>query len=146
MARTKLYKLIIAALVIINAGMLVFFFTHKPPHHPPHHPPKSGDIAIELGFEGEKAKRVLTLEKEHHKRKRKLMEIDRKLHETLFSKINSDEDVSVIQDKIAANFVEIEKMTYDFFHEVTLECTPEQAKQLKKTLNHAFRQMRGPRK
>ena len=138
MARTKLYKLIIAALVIINVGMLVFFFTHKPPHHPPN----PGDIAIELGFEGEKAKRILTLEKEHHKRKRTLMEIDRKLHETLFSKINSDEDVSVIQEKIAVNFVEMEKMTYDFFHEVVKECTPEQAEQLKEIIYHAFRQMR----
>ena len=142
MTRTKLYKLIIAILVVINVGMLVFFFTHKPPHHPP----KSGDIAIELGFEGDQAKRIKALEKEHHKRKRKLMDIDRKLHGALFSKINSDEDVSSIQNKIAANFVEIEKMTYDFFHEVAMECTPEQAEELKKTLNHAFRQMGGPRK
>ena len=139
MVRTKLYKLIIAILVIINVGMLIFFFAGRPNHRPP----KAGDISVELGIEGEKSTRVTALEKDHHKRKQALMKIDRELHEELFSKIGTDEDVSLIQAEIEGNYAEMEKMTYMFFNEVSKQCTPEQVEQLKETIHFAFRQMRG---
>lgn len=141
MVRTKLYKLIIATLVIINVGMLIFFVMGKPNHHPP----KAGDLVEKLGIEGSKATVVMNLETAHHIEKRKLMDTDRELHEQLFSKIGTDEDVSSIQAKITANFAETEQMTYAFFHEVSEQCTPEQAEELKEIIYHAFRQMRGPK-
>lgn len=142
MERTKLYKLIIAALVIINVGMLVFFLTRKPPHNPP----KTSGLAKEIGIEGKKKTLVTKLEKEHHKEKQKLMKTDRSLHDVLFSKIGTDEDVSLLQDKIEANHAQIEKMTYDFFNEVSKLCTPEQNERLKKNIHRAFKQMKGPKK
>lgn len=142
MVRTKLYKLIITILVIINVGMLIFFFAGRPNHRPP----KAGDISAELGIEGEKSTRVTALEKDHHKRKQALMKIDRELHEELFSKIGTDEDVSMLHEEIEANYAEMEIMTYLFFNEVSKQCTPEQAVELKEFIHRAFRQMRGPKK
>ena len=141
MKRTKLYKIIIAALVIINVGMLIFFFTMRPPHGP--HDRK--DLAEKLGIEGSKVAVLNKLEKEHHAEKEKLMKMDRELHELLFSKLGTDDDVSTIQEEIEANHNEIEKMSFEFFNEVTKMCTPAQKEELKKTIHHAFRQMRKPR-
>lgn len=141
MKRTKLYKLIIAALLVINVGMLVFFFMEKPPHF---NPPKKGELVRELGLTGEKRTKVIALAKAHHKAKRKLMDADRELHEELFSKIGTDEDVSELEGKIAANFMETEKITFEFFSEVSKYCDSDQKKKLKKMIHHAFRQMRRP--
>ncbi len=143
MPRTKLYKIVIAALVIINVGMLIFFLTG----HPGHHPPKAGNLIAELGIEGPNAAKVLALEKDHHIKKRALMQIDRTLHENLFSKLGTDSDVSEIQDKIEANHAEIEKMTYTFFNDISQYCDIAQQKKLKEIIHRAFQQMRkGPKK
>ena len=142
MERSKLYKLIIAVLVIINVGMMIFFLTRRPEHKPP----KAGDLVNELGIEGDKSSIITKLEKEHHQKKKSLMKMDSELHEELFSKIGTDEDVSTIQAEIHANYIEIEKITYTFFNGITKHCTPEQAEKLKKTIHRAFRQMRGPKK
>lgn len=140
MARTKLYKLIIAVLVIINAGMLIFFLSRRPPHMPP----KPGDLVERLGIEGSNRELINKLAKEHHAEKRKLMDNGRELHDELFSKIGTDQDVSNIQERIEANFAETERMTFEFFSEISKLCTPEQVVELKKTIHHAFRQMRKP--
>ena len=142
MARTKLYKLIIAALILINVGILIFFLAGGPPHSPP----KAGDLADKLGLEGATIELVTNLEKNHHVKKRALMKTDRELHEELFSKIGTDADVRVIHDEIEGNFAETEKMTYSFFNEVSKHCTAEQKVELKKMIHRAFRQMKGPRK
>lgn len=143
MERKKLYKLIIATLVIVNVGLVAFVFLAKPPHPGPLH---DKNLARELGIEGEKALMIEKLEKKHHKEKHALMKKDRELHETLFSKIGTDEDVTLIQTKIKENYAEIEKITFDFFDEVASYCTGEQREQLKETIYHAFHQMRAPRK
>lgn len=143
MPRTKLYKIIIAALVIINGAMLVFFLTGRPGHQPP----KAGDLIAEIGIDGSDAAKVLALEKEHHRKKRALMQIDHALHENLFSKLGTDSDVSDIQHEIEVNHAEIEKMTYAFFSEVAQYCDVDQQKKLKEIIHRAFQQMRkGPKK
>ena len=142
MKRTKLYKFIIAVLVIINVGILTFFLTRRPPHGPP----EPGRFVKELGLEGEKRLLIIKMEKAHHKEKRELMRKDRSLHEILFSKIGTDEDVSNIQGEIEKNHAEMEKMTYDFFNEFSKHCSVEQKEQLKKMIHHAFRQMKGPKR
>jgi hypothetical protein len=139
---TKLYKFIIAALVIINVGILTFFLTRKPPHGPP----VPGQFVNKLELEGDKRELVIKLEKAHHKEKRELMNKDRALHEILFSKIGTNEDVSNIQEEIEENHAEMEKMTYDFFNEVSTYCSTGQKEQLKKMIHHAFRQMKGPKR
>lgn len=142
MKRTKLYKIIIAALVIINVGIMVFFLVGGPPHTPP----KAGDLSRILGITGSNATIVTQLEKEHLTKKNKLVRTDRELHNELFSKIGTDDDVSDIQNKIEANYMKMEKMTYSFFNAVSKQCTPEQKIELKKTIDHAFHQMRRPNK
>ncbi|PIE86983.1 MAG: hypothetical protein CSA03_01870 [Bacteroidetes bacterium] len=144
MERKRLYKLIIAVLVILNIGLVVFMFLSKSPHPGP--PPHEGILARELGIEGEHVAKIDVLEKEHHREKQALMKKDRELHETLFSKIGTDEDVTSLQAEIEKNHAQIEKMTYDFFNEVAMYCTKEQRAELKETIYHAFHQMRGPRR
>ncbi|MFK7785825.1 MAG: hypothetical protein AB8B56_11950 [Crocinitomicaceae bacterium] len=139
MKRTNLYKLIIAALVIINVVILIFFFTGGPKHGPP----KAGDLSIELGIEGENKDIITKLEEAHHKEKKKLIKLDRKLHDLLFSKMGTGEDVVGVQDKIKENYGEIERITYDFFDEVSTHCTDKQKEQLKKMVRGAFDHGRG---
>jgi len=138
MKRTKLYKLIIAILLIINIGMLVFFFLRRPPHGGP----ESIILASELGIEGAKAILITQLETAHHKEKKKLIDKDFELHETLFSKLGTEEDVSDIQAEIQVNQAEMERVTYEFFNEVSKHCSVEQKKQLKNMVYRAFHQMR----
>ncbi len=146
MERTKLYKIIIVVLILLNIGTLAFFLIGGPPHHPPH-PPHAGELAEKLGIEGKNADAIFKLEKDHHAKKRMLIDKDRRLHEQLFSKIGTDADVNPIHEKIEANYTEIEKMTYSFFHDVSAFCTPAQKIELKNVIRHAFRQMRkGPKK
>ena len=143
MARTKLYKIIIAVLILLNIGTLAFFLTGGPPHHPP----QAGDLARILEIEGPNKATIFKLEKDHHAKKRMLIDKDRRLHEELFSKIGTGADVNPIHDKIEANYTEIEKMTYAFFHDVSAFCNPEQKIELKNVIRHAFHQMRkGPKR
>lgn len=143
MARTKLYKIIITVLILINIGTLAFFMTGGPPHHRP----QAGDLAEILGIEGEKKDAIFKLEKEHHAKKRMLIDKDRKLHQELFSKIGTGYDVNPIHEKIEANFTEMEKMTFTFFHTISAFCTAEQKTELKNVIEHAFNQMRkGPKR
>jgi hypothetical protein len=143
MARTKLYKIIIAILILINIGTLAFFLMGRPSHQPP----QAGDLARILEIDGPNKQTIFKLEKDHHVKKRALLEKDRKLHEELFSKIGTGYDVNPIHAKIESNFTEIEKMTYAFFHDVSAFCTDEQKMELKNVIDHAFNQMRkGPKK
>ncbi len=138
MARTKLYKIIIAVLILINIGTLAFFLMGRPPHHPP----QAGDLARILEIEGPNKQMIFKLEKDHHVKKRALLEMDRKLHEELFSKIGTSYNVNPIHEKIEVNYTKIEKMTYAFFHDVSAFCNAEQKIKLKNVIRQAFHQMR----
>jgi hypothetical protein len=139
MKRSRLYKIIIAVLVIINVGMLVFMWMGPPPPHG-----KPEPLQEILGLKGENKSKLEGMETVHHKEKRRLMAKDRKLHETLFSKLGTDEDVSELQAEIEANHAEIEKMTFEYFNEVAKLCNAEQLTELKKLIRHAFVSMRKP--
>lgn len=141
MSRTKLYKIIIVFLLVINCGTLAFFMLGGPPHHPP----RPGDLAEKLGIDGEKKQTIFKLEKKHHSTIRGLMDQDRKLHEQLFSHLGTGFDVTPIHVKIERNNAEIEKLTYAFFHDISAFCTPEQKVELKKMINRRFHH-KGPRK
>jgi hypothetical protein len=139
MKKVKFYKILCVILILINMGTLAFFWFNRPPDGPP----KAGDLADRLGITT-KVDELTALEAEHHKEKRKLMKLEHALHEKLFEKIGTGEDVSEIQDQINANYDEISSMTYDFFDTVATYCNPEQLKELKSTVDRAFGQLRGP--
>ena len=140
MKKAKFYKIVSIVLILINLGVVAFFWFSRPPG-----PPKAGDLAKRLEITTN-IDELTALEADHHKRKRKLMDKDRTLHESLFSKIGSGEDVTHIQSAITDNYIEISTMTYNFFDSVAVYCTPEQLKELQSTVDRAFGQLRGPGK
>ncbi|MFT5777524.1 MAG: C-terminal processing protease CtpA/Prc [Crocinitomicaceae bacterium] len=139
MNKAKFYKIVCVILILINLGTVALFWFNRPPQGPP----QPGDLADRLGITT-KLDELTALEAEHHKKKKKLMSLDHSLHEKLFEKIGSGEDVTQIQDQINTNYMEISSMTYDFFDNVANYCTPEQLKELKSTVDRAFGQLRGP--
>ncbi|MFT5858318.1 MAG: hypothetical protein ACI865_000404 [Flavobacteriaceae bacterium] len=139
MKSLKFYKTLTVLLVLLNLGTLVFFWFNKPPQGPP----KPGALAAQLEIVQD-VELVTALEAAHHKEKRKLMTKDRNLHDLLFSKIGSGEDVTALREKITINHLEIETMTYDFFDTVAAYCNESQLKELKSSVGKAFGQLRKP--
>jgi hypothetical protein len=141
MKSPKFYKTIIAVLVTLNIAILAFFWLVKPPH-----PPKPGEhkLAIELGLESNKLKKVNKLEVEHHKAKRNLIKKDRDLHELLFDKIGTGDSsgTQLILEKIDVNREEIDNMTISFFNEVAEYCNEQQKKDLREFVKKTLRGLR----
>lgn len=137
MKSLKFYKILTVLLVLLNLGTLAFFWLNRPPQGPP----KAGALAAQLEIVKD-VELVKSLEAAHHKEKRKLMAKDRNLHDQLFSKIGTGEDVSDLIEKITANYVEIETMTYNFFDSVAVYCNQTQLKRLRTTIGKAFGQLR----
>ena len=137
MKSLKFYKTLSVLLVLLNLGTLAFFLFSQPSQGPP----VPGDLAARLGIiDG--VEEVTALETSHHKEKKKLMSKDRKLHNELFLKVGSGEDVTALRAKIATNYVEIETMTYNFFDSVAVYCNQAQLKELRSTIGKAFGQLR----
>ena len=139
MKSLKFYKTLAVLLVVLNLGTLAFFWFNKPPDGPP----KAGELAAKYGIT-KNADEITALETTHHKKKKALMAKDQKLHNLLFSKIGSGEDVSSLREKITANYIEIETMTYEFFDQVAVYCNESQLKELKAGVDRAFGQLRKP--
>ena len=142
MKSPKFYKTIIAILVIVNISMLAFMWFGKPPH-----PPKPGEhkISNELGITGPSKKIADELEKEHHKEKRKLVDLDVDLHTKLYKGIGSEIDSEAILNEIDSNKRELEEMTFSFFDEIANLCNDSQKEELKKFVEHHLNNLRpGP--
>ena len=136
MKGTRLYKLVIVLLLLINTSLLVFMWMSRPPHPP--HPGDRPNLANELGITGEDKKKVDILEKEHHKDKKALMRKSAELHEALFDLVGSDQSPDSLYKAIDENQAEIERMTFEFFDEVGGYCNDEQLEELRRVIDHAL--------
>ena len=127
MKSLKFYKIIIAALVILNLSTLAFYWFRKPPH-----PPKPGkhELSLMLNLEGDAKSKVDALEVEHHKQKKILVHKDHDLHKQLFNQIGSGKSTDELLSQIDKNKEEIESMTFLFFDEVASHCDEKQKKEL----------------
>ena len=142
MKSTRFYKLIIALLVVINIGTLLFMWFGKPPH-----PPRPGDeprLANDIGLTGEDKTTVDKLEIQHHIDKSALMRRDSELHKEMFDLVGSGEEPDSIQALLHTNKEEIERMTFDFFDEVAKHCDAKQLKILKEFIQRRVRHMGPP--
>lgn len=144
MEAKRLYKWVIALLVVIN-GTLLYLYWSQPPaqEHRPQHKRKS--ITIMLQMTGNDKKQVLALEKEHFKRKEWLIKRGIQLHQELFRSFDNPEkdstDVAGIIDKIVENQREMEQMTFDHFRSVSTYCDAEQKRKLKKGIYRVLQHM-----
>jgi hypothetical protein len=127
MKGTRFYKLIIIALVALNIGTLAYFQLSKPPH-----PPRPGEIILssKLELKGKAKSQVNALEKEHHRKKKKLVHRDHDLHKKLFNRIGTEKPTHDLLNQIDKNKEEIESMTFIFFDEVAEFCNEKQKKKL----------------
>jgi len=142
MKGTRFYKSIIALLVIINIGLIVFMWIGRPPHPP--HPGEGPLLSEKIGLSGDSKTKVDALEKQHHIDKKKLMQLDYELHQQVFKLVGLDEDPSGIQSQLNANKEEIERMTFDFFNDVASLCTPKQIEELHNFIEHRLMRMGPP--
>lgn len=136
MKSTRFYKLIIAVLIIINVGTLAFVAFGKPSH-----PTKPGEgplLSETIGLTDDSKTKVDALEKVHHQDKHILMKKDRDLHEQLFSYVGSEESPEEIYKQLNANKSEIERMTFEFFDDVSAYCSEKELIELKKFINEAM--------
>lgn len=141
MKSSRFYKIIIAFLVVLNIGILGFFWFNKPPKHGPPTP-----IVEIISFESGVKSQISELEKEHHRKKRALMDRSRELHQEFYSDMNrTDEEELLYLQKIGSVQMEIDEMTYDFFQEVMKLCTEEQKVELKKIVQGAIQHFDGPK-
>ena len=136
MNSTRFYKSIIAVLIVINVVTLAYIAFGKPPH-----PPRPGEgplLSETIGLVGESKIKVDALEKTHHRDKQILMKKDRTLHKQLFSLVGSDESPEEVYKQLNENKSEIERMTFDFFDDVSAHCSNEQLIELRKFINEAI--------
>lgn len=138
MTEIRFYRIIILLLIMINLGILGFFWLNKPefPPHPMHF--KKPDIAKELGIEGQNAKEVAKFEKTHHQEKIQLVDKDRQMHQRLFQMIGSEENPTKLLDSIHKNKVVMDSITYEFFQKVAEFCNDDQLMRLRKFVEGPF--------
>lgn len=141
MKSERFYKFSILILVIVNVGMMVFMWVNRPPKMPPPHEQR---LSLMLGLKGEKQSKVDDLEKKHHELKRELVHRDVELHEELFNEFNDRTKADSLLKLIDLNKTDIEKMTYDFFADISTYCDAEQKRKLNEFLTGAFIKMRNP--
>lgn len=142
MKSLKFYKTIIVILIICNIAMLAFIWFGKPPH-----PPKPGEhkLSSELGITGSSKEIADKLEREHHKQKRKLVDLDVDLHTKLYKGIGSENNSEAILKEIESNKRELEEMTFTFFDEIANLCNDAQKEELQKFVEHHLNNLRpGP--
>jgi len=142
MKGTQFYKIVIVLLIIINAGTIAFMWFGRPPH-----PPQPGEhpIAEKLELTGEALRKVNALEADHHKTKRALMELEHVLHTKLFNAVGRDTSIDELYENISKNRAEIEKMTFNFFDEISHYCTEAQKVELRKFVQRRLNRLRpGP--
>lgn len=144
MKTIRFYKILVAALILINLVTLFFFFTaHR-------HPGKPGktDLVEHIGITGANREKIIQLQEKHFADKDALIQRSRDLHEQLFRSFNDAEkdstDIAKIIDNIVENQRETEQMTFDHFKEIHALCTPEQQKELQKLIQEVLRRAGGP--
>lgn len=143
MKQQNIFKTLTIVLLLLNLSTLAFFWFTKPPHPPmPGHPPMS--IVDGLKLSDEKATAIKTLENEHHKSKKELVEKDKLLHDKLFEAIGDSKTTDSLVNEIAMNIKSIEKVTIDFFNEIYNTCDESQKEALKERIMHGHKMMRPP--
>lgn len=137
----RFYKLVIAVLIIVNIVTLSFMWFRRPPH-----PPRHGEqpkLSIEIGLTGDAKQKVDLLEKTHHTEKRKLIHADRELHQQIFDAVGNANPPIELQQKLDSNKSVMERMTFDFFNEVSKQCDANQKVKLKTFIDGALLKISG---
>lgn len=138
MKSLKFYKILSITLVIINLGTLAFFYFNRPPEPPPR---GKARLADKIGLTGADKKKSDALEIRHHKDKKKLVGQNFKLQQQLYESLADNERSQAILSEIHKNRMETNKMTYEFFSEISMLCNDKQRKELDKMIKKGLRRI-----
>jgi Spy/CpxP family protein refolding chaperone len=152
MEKTRFYKLVILALVLVNVTTLYFYWNSSSPQQSDNHrhpgPPPRKSLVTVLSLTGITKQKVYALEKDHFRVKDSLVGVSRKLHEELFVSFKdpSKDSTAIKQliNHIVENQRETEQMTFDYFKDVEKLCTPAQKKKLQKMIRGALMRINPP--
>ena len=133
MKKTRFYQIIIALLIVINIVAISFIFFRKPPK------PGSIKLTNQIGLTGDNAGLVSTLETEHHKDKRALLVIRGDSYMALYENIEDSTKSTKLLESISDLNTKIDKMTFEFFKEVSSLCNEDQKTKLKDVIHHSFK-------
>lgn len=142
MNNLTLLKAIIAILVLLNAGILAFFLSNRPPR--PESPFEY--LSRELHFSEAQREQYAKLRDEHrHKMEENRTSMD-SLHEQYFNMLGSAEadslKLNATVDSIALYFRKGEMYTFAHFKNVRALCTGEQTKRFDAVIFEAWKKLK----
>jgi len=130
MKSLKFYKSLSLVLFLVNVGVLVFFWVNRPPH--PHERILLSEL---LELKGQVKNEVDIMEKQHHIEKRRLIKEDKLLHKRMMNSVGSGKTFDSFQVQLSANKSKIERMTFEFFDDITSKLDSNQRIKLKAFIN-----------
>ena len=150
MKNGKLYKLIIAVLVVLNLCTLAFMWFNRPGRERPERP--EGEAASflvkELGLSDSQQKEYSRLRHEHHAKLETLNQHDKDLHNRFFDLASLEKHDTIamdaLSDSIAATRKKMEILTYDHFYRVMMILNPEQQKKFNLIFKDVLRMILPP--
>jgi len=122
MSQLKFYKYSIWALLLLNVGVLAFFFLTKP--HPPHHASPNNfqsEVVEILGLNNQQAANFKKLAEDHMHKTRSINEQQEKLLPPYFKSL-TDLSKNIDKDRILDEFQQLERkkieVTYQHFQDI----------------------------
>jgi protein CpxP len=146
MDQTRFLKTIIILLLLINAGTILFMWTHRPlhPDRPPH-PELGAYLMHELHFSSEQRHQFEGMRDAHRKLAAPWREKNTALHEALYALVNEKSSdtaqVNLLTDSIADVQRKIERSMFYHLKEVRTICTPEQQEKFEEVIHGAIQLM-----
>ena len=137
MKNAKIYKLIIAVLVVLNLATLAFMWFNRPGREGlgRHEGEAASFLVKELGLSAEQQKEYQQLRQEHREILNQLTEQDKVLHQQFFElllmEVPDTAKVHLFANVIAMNRNQMELVTYDHFSRINKIPTPDQQKKFK---------------
>jgi periplasmic protein CpxP/Spy len=144
MERIKLFKFIIAGLVLLNIIIMVFFLYVKPGKSDFHDELKKGQgpkqiIIDRLHFSESQQKQYTILVEAHRTKMFSLNEASRKMHDNLFLLLKTQPVNKVAADSIinsiSNNQKELEQLNFSHFNEIRTLCTSDQTDEFNELLS-----------
>lgn len=143
MKSIKFYQLLSLVLLLLNVGLIVFFFATKPPL--PHPPPHPGEVITVLQLDQSQEQQFLQLVHEHRTAMRDLDEQHKTALERYFSMIEEGND-SLVENALQQTlFVEQQKIevTRLHFKAVKSILRPEQMMHYQEFIQHVLPRILG---
>jgi periplasmic protein CpxP/Spy len=151
MNKTTLLTVSVVGLLLLNAGMLVFMFTKRPPQGPPHGEGRGGAadfIVQQLKLDDKQQGQFAELRKQHRDQMDEVQEADKELHRNYFDLLKQDSADMKAVDSMAAVMGETNKkiqlITYNHFKQLRSICNAEQKKLFDNTIDEIIHFMMPP--